>query len=341
VDQWRSAVNHNLKDLLGADTAGFLMPVEDGLMLYSDEHDPAELARYQDVPPPPTIEGISMWEHMVRGRVGTNARMFGDQYHLYLESSYYQDYAGANGAHDTLYAATSLGGVDARGMAAMHFWHAKPTGRRFEDREIALLKLLHPAFQAGVDAQLRWGRHRSTLLDTLDALGQAILVNDISGTRLHQTPALTDLLGADPEAGTLVNAMKAAAEVVRRMVSEKRSDPGAAGPCRTAMHVRTAVASYAIRASLYGFAPVGSAPVILVAVERTTPLPLSAAELRAAFGLTNAEARVAGLIARGHSNAEVARALYISPHTARRHTESVLRKLGIRSRTAVAARLSR
>lgn len=78
---------------------------------------------------------------------------------------------------------------------------------------------------------------------------------------------------------------------------------------------------------------------MVIALERRTPVPLPEAELREAFGLTRAEVRVAALIARGGSNAEIARDLSISPHTARRHTERILLKLGIRSRTEVATKL--
>jgi DNA-binding CsgD family transcriptional regulator len=55
--------------------------------------------------------------------------------------------------------------------------------------------------------------------------------------------------------------------------------------------------------------------------------------------LTAREAEVARLLALGRSNGAIAAALGISAHTARHHTESVMAKLGVRSRAAVAARL--
>lgn len=58
------------------------------------------------------------------------------------------------------------------------------------------------------------------------------------------------------------------------------------------------------------------------------------------FRLTLQEARVAVLLARRRTNREIARELGISPHTARHHTESVLRKLNVHTRREVAARLS-
>jgi DNA-binding CsgD family transcriptional regulator len=55
------------------------------------------------------------------------------------------------------------------------------------------------------------------------------------------------------------------------------------------------------------------------------------------FGLTPREVDVARLLARGEPNAVVAQALGISPHTARRHTENVMLKLGARARAQVGA----
>lgn len=62
-------------------------------------------------------------------------------------------------------------------------------------------------------------------------------------------------------------------------------------------------------------------------------------ELRARFQLTPREAEVALLLARGASEKRLARALDISVHTARRHTERVFAKLGVRARSAVASQV--
>ena len=52
--------------------------------------------------------------------------------------------------------------------------------------------------------------------------------------------------------------------------------------------------------------------------------------------LTSQETRVALLVAEGHSNREVAAALYLSPKTVEHHLASVFRKRGFRSRTELA-----
>ncbi len=58
-------------------------------------------------------------------------------------------------------------------------------------------------------------------------------------------------------------------------------------------------------------------------------------ELRGGFGFTASESRVARLLAARRSNREIARDMHVTEHTARRHTEKVLQKLGVRCRTDV------
>jgi DNA-binding CsgD family transcriptional regulator len=338
VDQWRSAVNHQLKELLSADSAGFLLPVSEGPMVYSEEHDPDALAAYPDVPPPDLADGTPIWAHAVRSGADTVANMYGCHYDRYLRSAYYNEYAGANGAHDPLLAATSLGGMDARSAAIMHFWHARPDGRLFGDREITLLRLLFPAFRAGVETQVRWGAERTSLLNTLDALGHCALIADRSGRVLHLSSALEALLDAEPDAALLHAVILSVARAL------SMSTPGAAFPYGQAQSglvrdVRTRTARYRVTGCVYaGPSAVGS-PAVVVGLERLSPVLRSLDELRDAFGLTRAEARVAVLLGTGRSNDEIAKELLISPHTARRHTERVLHKMDVRSRAEVGSKL--
>lgn len=59
--------------------------------------------------------------------------------------------------------------------------------------------------------------------------------------------------------------------------------------------------------------------------------------LRAHFGLTERQAEVAGLLAEGCSNVELAERLGVTENTARNHTEQVMKKLGTSSRARVSA----
>jgi DNA-binding CsgD family transcriptional regulator len=55
--------------------------------------------------------------------------------------------------------------------------------------------------------------------------------------------------------------------------------------------------------------------------------------------LTEAERRVAVLVAEGHTNREVAAALFVTEHTVEAALTRAYRKLGVRSRAELAHRL--
>jgi DNA-binding CsgD family transcriptional regulator len=57
--------------------------------------------------------------------------------------------------------------------------------------------------------------------------------------------------------------------------------------------------------------------------------------------LTESERRIAALVAEGHTNREVAAALFVTEHTVEGALTRVYRKLGVRSRGELAGRLGR
>ena len=55
--------------------------------------------------------------------------------------------------------------------------------------------------------------------------------------------------------------------------------------------------------------------------------------------LTETEGRIAALIARGRTNREIAGAMFVTENTVQTHLRHIFQKLGLRSRTELAARL--
>jgi DNA-binding response OmpR family regulator len=71
--------------------------------------------------------------------------------------------------------------------------------------------------------------------------------------------------------------------------------------------------------------------------EATVHAGVTDEDLHERYGLTARQTAVARLLAEGCSNAEIAQRLSVSYFTARNHTEQVLAKLGVASRSAVGA----
>lgn len=169
---------------------------------------------------------------------------------------------------------------------------------------------------------------------TLELLGGAVLVCGLDGTEHHRTPALGTLLSAEPERERLLAMMRATA---RQLAFGAGPAPDAAD--RT---LQTPTARYRLRAALLSpeLLPPGGA-ALLALVREGTPLRLLPGPdvLRRRYPLSRREAEVALLLAEGLANDAIARRLFISPHTARRHTEHVLGKLGLSSRKALALKL--
>lgn len=92
-----------------------------------------------------------------------------------------------------------------------------------------------------------------------------------------------------------------------------------------------------IRARWFDNAPHG--PAVLALLEPEWPARMSSPLMRSRYGLTPREVQVARLLADGCTNAEIARVLQISRHTALRHSERVFDKVGVHSRARLAAML--
>jgi DNA-binding CsgD family transcriptional regulator len=338
VDAWRANVNRQLIALLGADSAGFILPVPDAPPVYSEEHDPAALARYPDLAPPPRSNGQPIFERAVELGVSTLRQVWGDDLPMYLRTAYHNDYAAANRAYDSLTAVLGVQENGVHGMAGVQLWHSSPHGKQFGERELALLRLLLPALRTGIEMQLRWHRHRSELPAVLDHLSHPTLLYDPTTGVLHQTPALSRALAEDPHGNDVFESLLAVArEVGLQQLAPCMTHSGL--NCRR--EVSTAYAGYEISGSLFPESASACGFLVMVALRRITPVLRDEDDLRRTYRLTRAEIRVLPHLLSAKSSEEIARDLYLSRHTVRRHTESILSKLDVSSRVELGAKLFR
>jgi DNA-binding CsgD family transcriptional regulator len=203
----------------------------------------------------------------------------------------------------------------------------------FGERGLTLLRLLLPAFKAGVRTHLALLGRSEALAATLDWLTDGAAVWDRMGHCRYRNRALVNLLAADAERARIERTV---ADVARRMLGR----PGAtehAAPAGFDVTLATAATRYRMQAT-YTAGLDAAERWVLVLVQTARRLP-SAEALQSRFGLTPRQSEVAQRLAEGQSDAAVARALGISRRTAEHHAEAVRASLGVHSRAALAAAL--
>jgi DNA-binding NarL/FixJ family response regulator len=335
VDAWRSAVNRQLKGLVHADTAGFVLPVKDGPLLYTEEHDPGATSKFGEILPPDAPDGTPIWvKAMQKGAVTMETLYDGNLAH-YQRSAYYNEFAKPNGAAQTLGICMSLGAAHPMG-AALQLWRNPKNPKRYDDKDLALINLIFPALQVGVESYVRFGADAAEFMRACDLMGTPAVIYDTYGRVMHQTPACTRLMTSDPELGTLSLEMKRMASCLARLCHGDR-DAGVLGATSTRVEKKTSSASYLIRASAMR-ASWMHGPWLMVSIERLTPEPVTAAQMQRAYGLTVAESRVGELLVQGMNAKQIADALKLSWSTVRRHMERIYMKAGVRSQVELVSK---
>jgi DNA-binding CsgD family transcriptional regulator len=200
------------------------------------------------------------------------------------------------------------------------------------ERGLTFLRMLLPAFKAGVRTHLAFRVHRETVAGMLDRVADGAAVWDRAGDCRYRNRALVDLLAADAERASLERKL---ADVARRMLARPGANRHATPVCACDVTVVTAANRYGLQATYVEGLGAGE-PWVLVLVRPARRLP-PAKLLMARHGLTPRQSEVAQRLAEGQSDAAIARALGISRRTAEHHAEAVRLSLGVRSRAALAA----
>lgn len=203
-----------------------------------------------------------------------------------------------------------------------------------DDERHQILELLTPAFEAAIAFRTRL---KSSYLETrraMEGAGKPFAVVSVDGTLLFLSEELqSHLAGNDHRADLLSAILTMAQDSTHALIR----NPGRA----LAQPVRRATIGerhHTLRARI-GKAFNGD-PEVHIWVEPQSGRVLNN-ELARAFGLTPRECEVAALIADGLRDKEIARRLSISPHTARRHSEALLRKTELSNRASLGPLLFR
>jgi len=333
VDVWRHEVNHHVRLLLHAHKVVFMLPGPGHAPVYCQRLDPQGVRAYIDYYHQFDVAGAVALERSLP--VSSLLEIHGrDEFYA---SEYYNDFMNVWRCNHSVGLVTP---IDLEpGYAYIGVLRDAYEDPPFDTRSRTLLRFLLPAFRAGVRTHLRLAADRALLGAALDAGGKRILLCDTRGEPLQASAALERTLAADPQRPAIERTMQRLARATAEL--RRGGNGGSRMIAETGERVISTVRGrYRMSVSLAG-EPAPEPAGVLVLLEPEFQEPLADDELRARYLLTSREIRIAREIARGHRNNEIARRLGISPHTARRHTEHVLDKLGVASRAQVAERINR
>jgi DNA-binding CsgD family transcriptional regulator len=250
-------------------------------------------------------------------------------------SVYRRSFAVPNQLHDTVGVTLHL--TDPKAEVCLVFHRVRPGPRAGVEHRRALLEVLLEPLRAGLAITLGAADPAVNLSSLIEVTGQALVLYDLEGRELRQNPVMQRILAREPEHDSLQEHIRAVVRSVLGCISKGREprDRAQRHNDGTRREVATSQAAYRLRGNLVGRNHLGHGTAVLVSVDRVAYQVPAPDSMRARYGLTVRELQVASLLMHRLSNAEIARMLGISPHTARHHTESVLAKFGVRSREAL------
>ena len=337
ANSWRGQVGIVLCELLGADRVAFQLDAPGIPLLYSEDYSQKTLDAYVgyysaiDVGRQRRDElGLEVWNRSL---------LHGDNLRAFWKSEIHRDFLVPNKILDSMGLTVALKGGSSH-HATIFCHREKANTPEFGERGIALLELLLPAFKAGVRDLVRHSHQRESLGAHLDTLTEGIRVCDLNGRTVHQNTAFTAALNGDSAGPKLERAVD---EILQPLVSfnrERKGNPSALAGRRVSLEVHTHTASYEVKGSFLGRELAGADSRIAISLQKLAPnTALSDRALQERYGLTARELEITRRLAQGQSTKELAQSCGISLHTARRHTEKIFSKLGVRNRSQIGPKL--
>lgn len=331
-EKWRSAVCASLESLLHSRGASFALAVPNEAFIAGrpDMVDPQQAL----LPPPDwLLKGLER-----RRQLGLHVAGFAELHDVEMvkRTSFYNDVVIPNRLFAPLVLAADFNGVPLPAVLGFCYDDEVAASRDLQKNK-QLLRLLVPAFIAGVAARVRLGRQKTAISALVESASVAVTVLRLEGAVVEENRSMQTLVGSDPERNRMRAAIKQVAVGVANTVGRAKSIDWEKQS--RVCEIRTARARYRITATYLPDGLFDTKGTVLALIDRVPAQSADAGDMVSQFGLTIRETEAAQLMRRGFSNREIAATMSNSLNTARRHAEHVLLKLNVHSRAAVAARL--
>jgi len=322
-EAWADRVLHSIRPLIHADRSIVSLPMPSGWLLRPTD--------------PGMLDAVASYaEYYHKKDIYTNARrqargldVFSYEMLITAEerraSEFWNDWILHFRACKPIGLSHDVAGAPA--PAAIMSYKDRPGARAFGDRELAILRLLQPAFEVAFKTLQRFHAGGAELLARIERLARPVALVAADGA-VHVNPAFTAVFG--PHGQAVLDAVTPHAQAIvdphgrifgQALAGQIRGPLGA--PIRWSVQLVSA----------------GGRSMALIDFD-APHARVDAEWVREHFGLSARQAEVAMLMARRRTHKEIARALAIRPNTARRHCEQVLARLGVHSRDEVEAILA-
>ena len=337
IDDWRRDACQALEKVVGGDSRFFLSAPLSGVATMWDDGLPEPLRIAYSA----SFAQDEGTKRALRARVTAynQTSIVAGDWDGYHRDPFVNELFLPHGVHDTIGLVTQIETETLAGAEWCRFQLGAvraPYGTdRFGETGLAMMRLVAPAFEAGVATLLAAGAWRASLAGALDAVLAPAWVFSARGDVVkHRNASAAHLLTEEPEAALVEEAVAALAKKLARPPEHSKSRPDPIGTLQATSTIRTASAAYQLQGSHVTAPRLGPGRTILIVARRAAAKAADRTALRDRFGLTPREADVAALIFDGLATTDIARRLSISVHTARRHVEQLLKKLGVHSRGA-------
>jgi DNA-binding CsgD family transcriptional regulator len=274
---------------------------------------------------------VNRWTDLAQdpGGVGTLARATDGDLQA---SARFRDLFEPLGLGDELRAVLRTGNA-CWGLMCLH----REAGGTFSDAEERLVQRLAPHLAEG----LRAGLLMVSASESSAADAPGLVVLDPSGELVAATAAaqewFVELGDGARTGGSVPLEVSTAAALLRR---RHGADPATKNATVPRLRVRTRAGRWAVLHASWLDIARDELSQIAVIIEPAAPAEV-AAVIMAAYGLTERERAVTGLVCQGRSTAQIATELWISVNTVQDHLKAVFDKTGVRSRREVMATILR